>query len=967
MKRLLAAALAALLLSLGSLGHAQGQPTASVSGRVVDDQGLPLPGVAVTATSPVLQGSRSATTSGNGDYIVPFLPPGEYLVEYALAGFQKRAEKVRAAAGQTAVRVDVSLKIDAMTETVEVTANAGGSFDRSAAVSTTYSVELVNNLPIGRTPLAAALLAPGTNNNGPSNNMTINGAPSFQNLFVVDGVVAQDNLRNTPANLFIEDAIQETGTTTASISAEYGRFGGGIVNAVTKSGGNTFSGSYRSTLNNDKWTALTPFPNDRRTDKLDVIHEMTFGGPILRDKLWFFASGRHRKQDGTAQTRGTNITYDTGDKESRAQLKLTYSPNAKHTFRISGLEGRRTLKNSSFLSVMDLASLYDEKLPQSFASVGYTAVLRPNFFIEAQASRKGFTFENSGSKSTDPISGTLLVDGITGFRYNAATFCGVCTNEERNNENYIIKGNYFASTSSLGSHNIVGGVDIFRDKRLSNNHQSGSDYRIFTSDTIIRGTDLFPVFDENSFIRYQPILQESLGNDFRTYSAFLNDVWQVNRRLSLSLGVRFDKNDGKDAGGVVVVKDSAISPRASLTFDPTASGDWTLNAGFAKYVTAIANSVADGATAGGQPARTDWDYGGPGINTNRTGALVPASEGIRQVFAWLAANGGTSRPGDGTVSIPGLTARIDGTLASPHTREMTLGVSRRLGSRGLVRLDGVLRELRDFYASSTTPGDRVTNPGDGRLLDIITTRNTNELERKYKGLLLQWTYAVKPQLSFAGNYTLSRLRGNFVGETAGSGPVTSGNLYYPEYFDASWSLPVGDLSSDQRHKLRAWVDWQLPTPSIVGSVNLGVLHQYNSGSPYGASGGVDTRFFRSVAGYSGVPTAFTYWFTARDAFHTDANHRTDLALNWSRKIGLRGSEIFFRGTVQNVANNQAVVVVGTGVADRTTTTRLRRFDPFVTTPVEGVDWEKAATFGRPTSRDAYQLPRTYAFSLGIRF
>lgn len=967
MKGLFAAALAALLLSAGSLGHAQGQPTASVSGRVVDAQGLPLPGVAVTATSPVLQGSRSATTSENGDYIVPFLPPGEYLIEYTLAGFQKRAERVRAAAGQTAVRVDVSMKLDVLTETVEVTASAGGSFDRSAAVSTTYSVELVNNLPIGRTPLAAALLAPGTNNNGPSNNMTINGAPSFQNLFVVDGVIAQDNLRNTPATLYIEDAIQETGTTTASISAEYGRFGGGIVNAVTKSGGNSFSGSYRSTFNNDSWTALTPFPNDRRTDKLDIIHEMTLGGPILKDKLWFFASGRHRDQKSTAQTRGTNITYDTGDKESRGQLKLTYSPNAKHTVRVSGLEARRTNKNSSFLSVMDLASLYDEKLPQSLASVGYTAVLRPNFFIEAQASRKTFMFQNSGSKSTDLLSGTLLVDGITGFRYNAATFCGVCTNEQRNNENYILKGNYFASTGSLGSHNLVAGLDVFRDNRLANNHQSGSDYRIFTSDTIIRGTDLFPVFDQNSRIRYQPILQQSLGNDFRTYSAFVNDIWQVNRRLSVNVGLRFDKNDGKDAGGVAVVKDSAISPRVSLTFEPAAAGNWTLNAGFAKYVTAIANSVADGATAGGQPAAYDWFYRGPAINANRTGELVPAREGIRQVFAWLAANGGTSRPPDGAVNIPGLTARIDGSLASPHTRELTLGVSRRLGNRGLVRIDGVLRELRDFYASATTPGDRVTNPGDGRLLDVVTTRNTNDLERKYKGLLFQWTYAIQPRLSFAGNYTLSRLRGNFVGENAGSGPLTSGNLYYPEYTEARWHLPVGDLGSDQRHKLRAWVDWQVKAPAAVGRVNLGVLHQYNSGVPYGAAGSVDSRVFRTVPGYSGVPATFTYWFTARDAFRTDSNHRTDIALNWSRRIGLRESEIFFRGTVQNVANNQAVVVVGVGVADRTTTTRLRRFDPFTAAPVEGVDWEKAATFGQPTSRDSYQLPRTYAFSLGIRF
>lgn len=195
--------------------------------------------------------------------------------------------------------------------------------------------------------------------------------------------------------------------------------------------------------------------------------------------------------------------------------------------------------------------------------------------------------------------------------------------------------------------------------------------------------------------------------------------------------------------------------------------------------------------------------------------------------------------------------------------------------------------------------------------------------------------------------TLSRLRGNFTGETAASGPVAATNLNYPEYAQASWNLPLGDLSSDQRHKLRAWVDWRLPAPAVLGRVNLGVLHQYNPGSPYGALGAVDTRSFRTVAGYSGVPSSFGYWFTARDAFHTDENHRTDIALNWSRKLGVRQTEIFFRGTVQNAANNQAIVTVGTGIADRTTTSRLRRFDPFTTTPVEGVDWEKAATFGRP--------------------
>ena len=93
--------------------------------------------------------------------------------------------------------------------------------------------------------------------------------------------------------------IQETTVSTSGISAEYGRFGGGLVNAITKSGGNQFSGSYRLGMNNDDWRATTPF-NETKLDKVVPTHEYTIGGPIFKDALWFFNAGRFRTAGAVA-------------------------------------------------------------------------------------------------------------------------------------------------------------------------------------------------------------------------------------------------------------------------------------------------------------------------------------------------------------------------------------------------------------------------------------------------------------------------------------------------------------------------------------------------------------------------------------------------------------------------------------------------------------------------------------------
>ena len=142
---------------------------------------------------------------------------------------------------------------------------------------------------------------------------------------------------------------------------------------------------------------------------------------------------------------------------------------------------------------MDLRSLYTRELPQNLFTVGYSGVLSPSLFVEGRYSARHFSFIGSGATSTDIIDGTLLIDSARGnLRYWSPTFCGVCDPEKRDNEEVFVKGTYVLSTGGSGSHTMLFGYDTFNDKRFANNHQSGSDYRILGTTSIIRGSRHLP-------------------------------------------------------------------------------------------------------------------------------------------------------------------------------------------------------------------------------------------------------------------------------------------------------------------------------------------------------------------------------------------------------------------------------------------------------------------------------------------
>jgi hypothetical protein len=992
--------------------------TGTIVGRVLDEQGFSLPGVTVNVESASLQGARSMITSGNGDYIVGLLPPGVYTLSFQLTGFEHQRKMVTLAPTQT-LPLDVTLGVARVAESIVVQAGSSATvLTQTPQVATNFQQDMIAKLPTNRDINVPILMAPGVHASGPGGAYSFAGAMSFESLFMVNGVTINENLRGQPNNLYIEDAIQETTVATDGISAEYGRFSGGLVNIITKSGGNLFSGSFRDTLNNDAWRPYVtgdaghPFTGDCPTcgpgggpSKVNMIvpqYEYVFGGPIMKDRIWFFTAGRLQNQSFAKNTAVLGIPYVAENKRQRYEAKVTASVNSNHRFESAYVNEALTAINDSYNSAvtMDLASLITRKTPQHLASLSYDGQLSPSVSIEARAAVRRFTFINSGARSTDSIDGTLMIDPSHNGRFWAPTFCGVCGSEKRDNDNAYVKVSFFKPTKRFGTHQLVAGYDTFDDNRFANNRQSGSDYRISVTTTKVLDGVIYPQLLNtdtdpdltSTWLRYNPVTPSMLGTSFRTHALFFNDNWRLAPRVTLSLGVRYDKNHGLDSAGNLVAHDSAISPRLGVVWDATGDGRWSLSASASRYVAAVNGAIADLSSAAGSPATFQWNYVGPSINPDLkapAASLVPTAQAIQQVFNWCDPDArGLCRNGTLQVlSVPGISVGIPNGLTSPNVMALAGGVSRQFQNRGVVRVDYSYRDYRDFYSQRIDLSTGTVTDQFGDTTDLAILGNTNQLKRRYSGVTVSATYHADRRLDLGGNYTLSRLWGNFDGENSSSGPLASDIFQYPEYRQMSWYAPEGDLSADQRHRSTMWLNYEVP--KLRGLI-VSVLEEAGSGLPYGAvgvgggSGAVNATLYVPNPGYASplANASETYYYTARDAFRTEGTKRTDVAINYGYSVGsgIRKVDLFFQAQILNIFNTSdlcgcgaavfgnggasALSTIGQGIS---TNAPLVPFNPFTTVPVEGVNWSKSSSFGQAINRLAFTSPPTLRLSFGVRF
>ncbi|CAM2065442.1 TonB-dependent receptor [Sulfidibacter corallicola] len=980
---------ASMLLTIPVLA----QQTADVIGKVELDNGDPLPGAVITAESDKLQGSRTAVSNENGGFVLRFLPPGTYVLTATMPGMQTQKQTLTLNVGGVA-RPTFIMKVEGTQEVLVVTAEANSVLD-TTQVTSNLKEELFNNLPVRKTLENATALQPGVTTTGPRGVPVISGAMSFENSYLVNGgSINADNIRGRPATVVIEDAIEETTVITGSVSAEYGQFIGGVVNTITKQGGNEFTGSLRVSLENEDWEARTPVELESgqpHEDDISDFETLTLGGPIIKDRLWFFFAGRREREEGTADIdAGAALSpeilqelglADSGNvpgqrqignerPEDRFEFKLTATVAENHTFVASYLENDFEETNDTQFGVISAGAVVESRaIPESLLTFNYRGIITPELSVEVRYSERELTFERQSSGAgTDPVTGSTIEDFNTqsGNNYGAHFFGA--KPEERNSESWGIKASYFLNTASAGTHDIVVGISDYQDSRKADNEQSPSGYRTFPSATRFDANgEPVPIFvngfeSPNSLfsgIAFYPILVPSSGSDFTTQSAYINDSWTLNDHWRFNIGFRYDKNDAFAQDGATVSDDDGISPRLAVNYDLYGDGTHVFNASYGEYVARLSDA-ADGASTAGSPAIIYYYYQGE------------QTESLADVFAWMSNNISPNlwdvdfaRTNADFIRIPGQTTILQDSLSSPFAEEIQLGYSTRFGSKGYFKVNYIRREYDDFYTGLTNLdiNAQLDNGVDTQLI----VNDPGFFEREYHGVQLQGEWKVSDNLAIAGNYTWSQTNGNLNGETRGSGSILGTSVsQYPEINGFDRRAPVGPLNTDVRHISRVWATYDIPLS--FGRLNLSALQRYRSGQHYEATAtNVPTSAaygFPSGAelGYNSPPRTTTVFLSDRGAFTTDDIWSTDLGVNFN--IDIRRLTFFVEAEILNIFNGDGTADIGN---IDTTVNLLEPFNVFTEEPVEGVHYSLGDNFGNGLNRLAYQTPRTFRVDLGVRF
>ena len=954
--RLFAIALCAWGLA-ASPAFTQGVQTSILQGTVRDSGGLVLPGVTVTATSPALQGPRSTVTDANGVYILRGLPPGRYTLASELSGFARAQQQTTIDLGRTTA-VDASLQLATVTEQVTVTAETPSALaTTSGGMNFTY--EEVDALPTQRTLSDIAELAPGLvgdTNTPNAAQIQVAGAFAYDNVFLIDGVDVNDNLFGTANNLFIEDAIEETQVLTSGVSAEYGRFSGGVVNAITKSGSNQWEGSFRVNLTNDSWTAETPFEVDEDIERPDIVndeYEGTFGGPILQDRLWFFTAARWSETTDPDPFPQTGLPVTRTNENRRWELKLTGTAWDNHTFQGSYFTSPTEQTRPSFDFSIDPSTIVNRELPNTRFVANWRGVLGSRVFATAQYSQKEFGFRNTGGTSTDIFDSPFITLTQDLGHYNAPYF-DANDPEDRNNEQVAGSVSYFATTERFGSHDVKTGFESYRSRRTGGNSQSATNY-VFDADYLTDAAGN-PVFEANNrlipvFVPGETLIENWLATrgalvDITTRSWYAQDTWNATDRVTLDLGVRFEDVSSEATGDITTVDTSTWMPRLGATFDATGDGRWVLQTTYGHYSGKYSEAQFAENTNVGNPTLLLGVYDGPaGQGRSFAPGFDPANYDIV------------------TGNFPTANVFVDDGLSSPNTREFTVSAGTDFNN-GYLKATYQWRRMEEFvedFITLDTGQTTVSQAGVTRNFQNRVFRNSDEPERRYQAMLFQGRYQLLPNWSLNGHWTVQlENEGNFEGEGTNTPGISSVIGDYPEIRDAERHFPVGRFDDFQRHRARFWT---IVSPDFgrLGRPDFSVMYRYDSPLAFSHTAtGVPLSAAQTalLAGYASRPSSQILYFDGRGTGEFEAANVFDAAFNYRLPIW-RDFGPWFKVEMINIFNAQPLVGFNTAVT------------PDPDSPLDSLGLPTGFTegprFGEAEEVDDFPLARTFRMAFGFRF
>jgi len=962
-----------LVTLTSTLAIGQALTTGQIAGRVVDATGQPLAEARVSLVSSALQGERVIHTNAKGEFFAGLLPVGPYAVTVSAPGKRSVQVSLRVQVGQTdPLRITLE---DGEQQVEEVTVYASPTPLETTIIGENFNYNnQVEERPIARRDIGdVARYAPNVQDSpeGPATDfydaVALSGAPSTDTIVLLDGAEISDPYFGGGLPLYLEDALEEVQVLTTGVPARYGRFQGGVINAVTKSGSNTFNGAFRAEFWNQSWNSTTPFGEEQSND-LNQTYQATLGGYMLTDKLWFFVGGRTTPTQTLSRTTvETTEAFEVTIEEDRWQAKLRGAPTTNHVIEASYLDYQRTGLGAEVGTPGDLGAAVNSYRsdPRRLFTISYQAVLDPTTFLDVRATRRDVSLLVGG----DPAGGDPFGDLSNGFSYRNAGW-DRSDEQVRDNDSLGISFTWVLATDRGGNHTLESGVQLVRSTTAGNNSQSPTGLRLLA---FPQGTTPFAVpgsssadmrFNLNNALAGGDMLvgrQEDLSVQgeqiLDNYAVYAQDSWRLGK-WRVDAGLRWEAYDGSAPNPDLRLSMDALAPRLGLT--RTINSRWQVQATWGRYVARLNDGFMKKASLVQAAPWIRRLYTGPPL-LNLTGDEAEAI--LRDDSQWGLVF--DIRDPDQPVIF------LADDAEPPHVDELTVGVRAALprssGSVTVTYVDRDYEDLLDDFVGdfgSQLLHDPVTGQPQITPSDNVLWNNAGKATRKYRALVTTWDYRPGARWDLGGNWTLSELTGNYEGEQPFGPQIGSAIGRYERSRPEENAVPWGYLNGDVRHRFQIWSNYRFDV-GRAGAVSLGAIGRYSSGRNWNRTDQVPLA--DDPLGIYNIPFGliYTHHFDGRGQNRFDDWWSVDFSARWQFRI-VKRLDAWLKATVLNLFNNDALVRYDTSGASQQVDGSLV-WEPLGNCGPGDPPSTECSAFGAIRSQDDYQAPRGYLFTLGLAF
>jgi hypothetical protein len=906
----------------------------SIEGLVKDSQGAVLPGANVVVKGPALPAGTTTVSDASGYFRFPGLPTGRYEVTAELQGFTPaKVENVDVFLGQIK-KIDLTLNVGALTETVQVTAESPLIDVKQNAAFANIRADLIDKLPRGRDFTSIVTIAPGANSETKLGGISIDGASGAENVYVVDGINTTSIRTGQSSKGLITDFVEEVQVKSSGYNAEFGGAMGGVINVITKSGSNAFhgdfgtyysgnnmNGSVRPTLrlnpSNNNIAEYITYPDD---DLSRWEPGGTLGGPVLTNRAWFFAgyipSLQTQERTAPFNSNGTTATKERRDdyQNFTANVNSQLSNSLRGKFAVNVEHFKRTglLHNQDGTSNPSALFDIDQTQPNVTYSGQLDYVASDKLYLAARA---GYYRYNTYDSENVPNEvrwvhsrSSIGFPGVPADLQRQSGFSNILSNSRIDQDVYTRLGlnfdvSYYANFA--GQHTLKAGVQL---DRYANDVFSGEQQpviQLFWGDTYI---DLNGDSHKGAFGYYHWRQFQTTGSvNSNGLGFYVQDSWTLNNKLTINAGIRTERERvpafRTDLGGADYPIDfgfgEKLAPRVGFAYDLRGDGRSKVYGSWGLFYDIMKLEMPRGAFGGDKWLQRYYtldtaEWTSIGVNGNFPGTFIEQID-----FRHTG-----SQPGDcATPANPNANC-IDPELDPTRQQEFTLGFDHELNSRTSVGVRYVHKQVDRTIddVGIIVPGVGevyyYANPGYG-LAEFTVGRELNGVQlpaqppakRDYDGVELNMKRRMTDGLQLNASYVWSRLYGNFSGlassdENGRSSPNVNrffDGIYMS--FDQFGNPTYGRLGTDRPHQFKTQVIYQFPFGTAFG---------FNQ---YVASG---TPISRQVSN-KGLP--FFYLGRGSEG-RTPVYSQSDLYLQHELRFG--GQRLQFSANVLNLFDQDTV-------------------------------------------------------------